>query len=391
MSARLTRCSPLRACRAGIAALVVLSAHVQAQEARPGDVTRPPVRIAPRSLWLFGVTAEQGWDSNVQFQQGDDRDLINRYTGFLTLIRARERSRVSLTGSGGASLFQRRTQFDNFSGNLALEGTRRLSPRALGTAGVFFQRRLSNDVFGGIGLPLISLSMQESYGGSAALLHRFTPRTSGRVDVNYAAVTFDQATLIPGNVASLRAQLTHLYRRGGSVLLSAEGQEGNALGNPLSLQTVSAGWQPEIGQVQARFIFGATRIATGAIASYLPSGIVELSDSLGSGVLRGAYSRGASQAFGLGRFLVNDAGSLAYDFQARRGNLLTFSAATANSRESGGAGIPFRSQSVTAAYRRIWENGITLGLGASYRSRDDFLRASAVAGNLSVGYALRSR
>jgi hypothetical protein len=371
----------------------LLALPLQAQDVRPGDVTRPPVRIAPRSLWLVGLTSEQAWDSNVQFLEGDDPDYITRHNGFLTLIRSRARSRIALTGTGTVSLFQKRTVFNNYAANVALEGSRTFTARSLGTSGVFYQRRLSNDIFGAVGgLPLLGrLAVQEAFGGNATLLHRMSPRSSARLDATYAAVRFDQPFLIPGEQLTLRGQVTHLYRRTSSTLLSVEAQEGNAMGNPLSLQSVGAGWQPAWGNLQFRFLAAGTRVATGGAASYLPTGLAEVSDSVGKGVARASYSRSASQAFGLGRYLVNDVASVAYDFQARRGNLLTLGASTANSREAGGDGVPFRAQAVTAAYRRIWESGFTLGVGASYRNRDDFLRASALAGNLSLGYTARSR
>jgi hypothetical protein len=371
----------------------LLAIPLQAQDVRPGEVTRPPVRVAPRSLWLVGLTSEQAWDSNVQFLEGDDPDNITRHNGFVTLIRARPRSRLALTGTGTVSLFQKRTVFNNYAANVALEGSRSFTARSLGTSSVFYQRRLSNDIFGAVGgLPLLGrLAVQEAFGGNATLLHRVSLRSSARLDATYAAVRFDQPFLIPGEQVSVRGQLTHLYRRTSSLLINAEAQEGNALGNPLSLQSVGAGWQPAWGNLQFRFLAAGTRVATGGEPAYLPTGLAEVSDSVGKGVARASYSRSASQAFGLGRYLVNDVATVAYDFQARRGNLLSVGAATANSREAGGEGVPFRAQSVTAAYRRIWENGFTLGVGASYRNRDDFLRASALSGNLSLGYTARSR
>jgi hypothetical protein len=393
MRSRVVR-TKLRVAVVGSAAALCLAATAAAQTTPPRRLlAKPPAR----NSWSLSTTAEQGWDSNVSYLAGKDPDYVRRLNAQLAVIRVGPRGSVGLRGSGGAISYERRKEFETFQSELALEGTRRISPLNTGTATGFYSRRLTTDLFGGLGLPILGgLILQQSVGGSVMGVRRLTPRTSARVDATYTSVTFDSPALIPGSVFGTVALLSHRYARQSSVSLGAEVQQGTALGNPLALQTVSAGWSPELGGVQARLIAGGTRISSGGPASYLPTGLAELSDSLGKGLWRAGFVRSASQAFGLGRYLTTNAGSIGYDVQAGEGNFLSLGAFIASSAQSGTAlpgqqNTPFRTRAATAAYRRVLSSGITLGLGASYRERDDFVKATGYSGNFALGYTLGRR
>jgi Putative beta-barrel porin 2 len=354
---------------------------------------RPETKAPARSSWLASLTAEQGYDSNVRFFTADTADLVSRANGTVAVTRQGARGRLSVSLAGSTIYFADTRDLNANTYGVGLDGERRLSPRTTGRAGASYQTRLAADI-GGLtsGQPLLRTAYQRSYGGTGALERRFTFNTTGRVDVGYSSVSFDNPSLLPGSALTGSARLSRQLARRGMLVVLSEVQEGRTQGVPLSVQSLGAGWEPRFGSIFGRLVLGATRAASGGPAKILPTGAAQLGDSLGGGALVAGYARSVSQAFGLGVLLTTSVASASYDFQAKRGNFVTIGGAWSNSGPSGGGvGTEFRTRTVSAGFRRVLSTGVTFGLGASYRDRKDLTEASGFGGQAQFGYTIGSR
>ncbi|MCC7053612.1 MAG: hypothetical protein IT355_10105 [Gemmatimonadaceae bacterium] len=387
----MTRVTPVRTARGALALLAVATAVPSIGAAQRSTTPSAMSTSAKRSEWLLVNTVEQGWDSNVRYLSTADADYISQGRSALSVLHIRPRGRVAVRAAGALVRYRDLKDFNAFTYDLGLDGNRRFSAVVTGFAGVGYQKRLSTDVVGLAGLPLLALSNQTTFSAATGIERRISSTTTGSVEFGYSSTTFDTPALRPGNALTGKGQLRHLYGRRSAISLLTEVQDGASQGIPLAAQGLSAGWEPSLGQAQAKFVAGATRISTGAAARVIATGAAQLSDSVGRGILAAGVSRGVSQAFGIGQLLTNDVATLTYDFQARRGNFVTVAAALASSAPSAGAGTTFRSSSVTAGLRRVLRSGVTAGASASYRQRKDIAVASGLAANLALGYTLGSR
>ena len=96
----------------------------------------------------------------------------------------------------------------------------------------------------------------------------------------------------------------------------------------------------------------------------------------------------------MGALLVTTAEAASYSFQARRGNLVTLNAYNASSKaaaDPSGRSLTLRARGIGGNVRRVFRMGLALGGGASYRLRDDAVRASGYTVQVQAGYALGSR
>lgn len=346
---------------------------------------------AKRSEWLLVTTVEQGWDSNVRYLTGKDADFITQGNASLKALRIRPRGKVGITASGGIVNYRTVTDFNAFTYAVGVDGNRRLTPKVTGFAGAGYQKRLSTDVVGAAGLPLLSLSNQRTFSAATGLERRFSPATTANAELVFSNTTFDSPALVPGSAWVGKGQVKHLYGRRSSVSLLTEVQQGESQGVPLDAQTLSAGWEPPLGRLQGKFVLGSTRIATGAAPRYVATGAAQLSDSVAGGAFTAGVARSVSQAFGVGQLLTNEGATLGYEFKARRGNFITLGAAASRSIPSSGTGIRFTSQALTAGLRRVLRSGLTLGASTSYRQRKDLVEATGYGFNMAFGYAFGSR
>jgi hypothetical protein len=344
-----------------------------------------------RGSWGLITTVDQGWDSNVRFLSSSDADYITQVRSVLTGMRVRPRGRIGVTASGGLVRYGALSSFNTFNYSAIVDGSRRLTPFLTGWASAGYQKLLTVDVVGP-GLPLLGLANQNTVLGNLGIERRFTPLTSLRVEGGYTSTTFDTDRLLPGDVITGRSELRHRYSPRGAMSLVAKVQQGDAQGVSLEAQALEAGWEPRIGSATLRVLAGATRVVLASTTTYLPTGSVQLSDSVGArAVFQAGLSRDVAQAFGLGQLLTNEIGTVSYDFRARSGDFLTLTGVVARSSPTSGTGTEFVTQAVTAGVRRVLSTGVTFGAGATYRRRKDVVVASGYGGLISLGYSLGSR
>lgn len=376
--------------RRTIGILTVVACSVAPTVHAQRTLSAPTVRPT-RSSWLWVTTAEQGWDSNVRYISADDADRINRLNSALVVSRQSLRGSVAVNVGGSAVRYAALGQLDTYTYDIGVEGKRRLTVRTSGTAGVTHSTRLSTDVVGVPQLPLLALALQRATAGKLSGEHRFSSATTGVAEAGYRYVSFDTPLLVSGGAFTAKAQTTHRYTSRDAVVLVGEVQAGRANGLPLSSQTLAAGWEPQHNTMRLRLLAGATRFSSGGPSKLIPTGVVDVRDSVGQGLLAATVSRSVTQAFGLGQLLTSTGGNLSYDFQARRGNFLTLGVAIAESRIASGGVVPFRSSAATANIRRVLQSGVTLGAGVAWRQREDVVKASGLAAQVQFGYALSSR
>lgn len=372
-------------------ALCLLVRTVAAQDESEAEKPAQPASMV-RSAWLWRTTMEQGWDSNVRFTSGaDDPDYVSRVNSSVALLRAGLRGSMGVIVDGSLVRYNQIEGFNTVNYDLILTGKRRITPLTTGTAGVFHRKLLATGVVGAVQLPLLALANQTSTGADMMVEHRLTPKISGVLDAAYTFVAFDTPALLSGGAVQVRVRGRRQYTSRDAVLLEGVVQQGRSNGLPLSAQTVEAGWEPQLGRVGLRLLGGMTRVSTGGPSSTVPTGLAEVRDSIGHGLFSAGTTRSVAQAFGVGQLLTTTAGSVAYDFQARRGNFLTLGASIADSRESTGAGIRFQSSLFSASLRRVLSNGATFGCGVAYREREDVTTASGLGAQMQLGYTFGSR
>jgi hypothetical protein len=376
--------APRPAARAILALSVVLAPHVLGAQ---GGGTQ-------RSSWLATALAEQGYDSNVRYDSDSAKisDYNRRVTGSFQATRVRARSTLAIQANGAIVRYQELKALNAVSFDINPTATRRVSANTSASVGAFYRNVLSSETVLTPTSLLFRRAMQKSIGGTVGAIKKFSPFNTGTIDVGYTSVTFDRPGLIPGSSFTARGQFGHALRTRGALGIVADMSQGDAQGIRLGTQTLGALYAPKFGKtIKVAIIAGATRTVTDSASLILPSGSVQVGDSVGPGSLSVGYSRGASQAFGLGSLLVTDAVSAAYDFQALRGNFVTLGGWWGQSKPSSGSGITLKSRSAFASFRRVLKGGITLGGTGSYRQRKDLIAATGFAAQLGVGFSLRPR
>lgn len=342
-----------------------------------------------RSSWLWTTTGEYSWDSNVLYSpaETEQSDYVRRINTSLRAVRARARSTLDLTASGSAISYQSLRALNLFSWDVAAGGTRRISANTGAAASVFYRNLLAGDsrVTTTPSTLLLERTEQRSLGGAASIARRLTPFLTASASGGYSQASFSTPGLIAGNAINGLASLRRQLRRTGSLGATFSLEQGNAQGIPLRTQSLSADWVSRIKSVNVALNGGITRLANGPTARFTGIGGVQLSDSIGFGSLSGGYTRSVSQAFGLGTLLETDGLAATYDFQARRGNFVSFSGFWGVSRASTG-GPALKSLGSSLGVRRVLPSGFTVGGGGSYRQREDIARASGFSASIQLGY-----
>ena len=349
---------------------------------------------APRSSWFAGVQAEQGYDNNVRYDVDSARisDYNRRLTGSLSASRVRARTTLGIAANGFVVRYQEQKVLNAVAFDISPTAIRRLSAHTTATAGAYVRRALSSEVTGLPTALLYSRTIQKSVGGSFGIAKRFSAFNTGSVDVGYGTIKFDRPGLVPGSSFTARGQFAHLLRKRGAIGVVADVTQGDAQGTQLATQTLAALVSPRIAKLRISIIAGATRVQTDSSSNVLPSGSVQLSDSIGPGAYSVGYSRAASQAFGLGALLVSDAVTGSYDFQARKGNFVQLGGWWGVSRSTvAGPSTSLKSRAAFASFRRVLKAGITLSGSTAYRHRQDLIEASGFSAQFGLGFALRPR
>ena len=348
---------------------------------------------AQRSSWFAGAQVEQGYDSNVRYDVDSARisDYNRRLTASVQASRVRARTTLGISANGSIVRYQELKALDAVSYDINPTAIRRLSAHTSGTVGAYFRQVLSSEVVLTPSALLYSRAVQKSVGGNVGITKRFSAFNTGSIDATYGKVTFDRPGLIPGSSFSGRGQFGHLLRTRGAIGIVADVTQGDAQGTRLATQTLSALVSPKIAKLRLTIIAGATRTQTDSASAILPSGSIQLADSIGPGSYSIGYSRAASQAFGLGALLVSDAVTASYDFQARKGNLVTLGGWWGVSRTTTGPTRSLKSRAAFASFRRVLKGGITLAGATSYRQRKDLIEASGFSAQFGLGFALRPR
>jgi hypothetical protein len=347
-----------------VSALAPLTAHhVHAQVVK-----------SPRE-WTFSLEGDHGRDSNLRFQTPDDSgDVVTHLSGRLVGALQGQRGRFALSVGGGATEFRQMTRFNTFTYELGLEAKRELTLRW--TAHLFGQARSvlsSLAVPSEVSQPLLPLSLSRSQTAGAGTAYRFSTRTTGTVEASYTRVTFDSPLLIGGWTTGGNASLDHLYSPGQSVGAVYGFEENSTFGVRVGVHTLFGRWQPTAGFLGARFLAGAMRIdpLDGIPARVKPAGSAALFSRLAAGVLALQYRRSAEQAFGLGRMLLSDHVSMAYDREGFLGNTIHLAIDRSWSRNPSDESVAFVNTSGTLQLRRTLLGGFFVGGDVSVRRRDE--------------------
>jgi hypothetical protein len=354
------------------------------------------VSAAKRSTWFATAAAEQGWDSNVSYASDSSAraDFNQRITVSAQAAIVRARTTFGVSAGGAVIRYQTLKAFNANSYDINGTVARKLSANTSASAGAFFRNLLSSEVVNNSALTLLfNRASQKSVGGTVSASRRFSPFNTGTIDIGYTSVSFNLASLVPGSAFTGRTLFSHALRTRGLIGIAGDVTQGNAQGVRLGTQSLGAVIAPKLKKFRISIAAGVTRAVTDSQAAILPNANVSVGDSIGPGSYSLGYSRGASQAYGLGSLLVTDAVSASYDFQALRGNFVTLGGYLGRSKPSAGSSpiISLKSRSVFAGFRRVLKAGITVSGTGSYRQRQDIVQASGLSAQIGLGYSLRPR
>jgi hypothetical protein len=286
-------------------------AIVQSQERGPANEAEPTPRT---NYWTFSLWGQQLWESNVRFlTPNDSGDLVSRAGGTLGRTWQGERGRVTFAASGDASRFQDQVDLNRVSYRVSGDASRRLTRRLTGQLAYAVTsaqtRELTvNGAATGVLLPFVWSRIQSANGAAA---YRVSPTLEVRSESRYDQVHFDSPGLEDGWSAAERLSLSRRTERHGTFAASVEYARDNSQGRHGDVQTLATTWTNTLARrVDLRVAAGAVRVrqlgSTSAGATTEPVGGLELRRLGEHDALSLRVERGASQAFGFGRVLVND-------------------------------------------------------------------------------------
>jgi hypothetical protein len=307
---------------AAMALLFAGATTARAQDAAAGDT---------RSL-VFGVRSASAYEKNPLFVSGGPDDISTQLSGTGAFVMALGRSTLSLGGQADRSFYKRIDQLNRFT--YAGDGTGHLAltPRLALQATASYATLVISSSQSGVDQTVVSAPVTPttitppvattnpiavpstiyhtlSAAGSAA--YALTERTSSQVQVAYNQVRFDTSNVPSGATFSAGGTMQHLYSEHSAVGLVYQFQTNSGVTQAGTIHSLLGSWGRTSERVNLGLQLGVLANATKGQQSWTePGGGAQLGYKLARGSLDFRYDRSAAQAFGLGRILITDQGSV---------------------------------------------------------------------------------
>jgi opacity protein-like surface antigen len=303
------------------------SALAQDPEGAQGEPREPaPAARGPGAppRWMVALDLEQGWESNVRLSQTDDR---GDFHGRVGVVAARmwqtDRTRIALTGGGGATLFRELTDQNRATYTVGAGVDRRLTRRLDGRLGVTYQtaftRGLATTATAGLELPLILAHTKEATGGAS---YRLSPTATVALESRYTDVSFDSTLLVGGRTIVSRLMASRQVSPATTLALGYEHQLSSSRDGDANGHTMFGEWRLRTGRAMtARLMAGAAWAQSLGSSSASPLsavGAAELRAQFVSDALEASLQRSVSQGFGLGRVIGTTRLAAGYDRRLTR-------------------------------------------------------------------------
>jgi hypothetical protein len=238
-------------------------------------------------------------------------------------------------------------------------------------------------------LPLVTSHMQTAATGSAYRLSQLTTIT---VEGRFAHATFDSPGLSPASSFGGRAALAHRYNPRSDYGLTYVVDEYSETAPTSYVQTMTADWAPRSARVAARFSGGVSNVGNsiGDVGQITGIGNAYVETTVAHGVTYLRIGRFAGQAFGLGQILVTNQIGAGYARNAFRGTEARLSADRAWSEDARVPGERTVTTNIAARLAKQFGIGLTIGAETFLQHRNEGGSISNRGIRVVAGYAIGS-
>lgn len=368
-------------------ACVAVSWHNAVAQAAPAPAERTMV-----SDWTVVFGMEQGWDSNVRFvEPGDPGDFHQGIDARIEHAWQTPRTRVTLSATGGATRFQQLTDQNRWSYGGGAAVSRQLTKRLTSDLRYAYQsavtRSLSEDVDGGLQLPLVLARSNDATGSATYAVSR---RTALAVTGRYTAISFPSGFLVGGHGLGGEVTLTRQVSPTSALSLGYGYQHSVTTGQDADTHTAFGGWNQQLGRVLTmRLTAGVTRLQSLRDGERVPLRLVgsaAMQFRVGRNVLDANFERSVSQGFGLGRVLSSERVTAQYARPLTTDVALTLRGDVTRSRDPSDPAFKLEAGDCALGLRFPIAWGVTASVGGFARGRNDQVRVVSSGALFSLGY-----
>jgi hypothetical protein len=349
-------------------------------------------RPAAQPRWMVALDLEHGWESNVRFSDTDDR---GDFHGRVGLLAARTwqtpRTRVMLTGEGGATVFRELTDQNRATYGVGVGVDHRLTRRLDGQLGATYRTALTRSLVttanAGLELPLILAHTTEATGRAS---YRFSPTATLTLESRFTNVSFDSTILVGGRAIASRLTMSRQVSAASTLALGYENQLSSSRDGDASGHTMFGEWRLRTGRVMTtRLMVGVMRaqsLGTNQVATVSAVGAAELRAQFKSDALDASLERTVSQGFGLGRVIGTTHLATGYDRRLTRELSVTLRGEYAWSDDPADRTFSLRSSGGTFDVRYQLAHNVTATAGAFVRRREEGAQVTSYGTQMGVIY-----
>jgi hypothetical protein len=280
----------------------------------------------------FGVRTMSAYEKNPLFVTDGPEDISTQLSGTGAFLMSLGQTDLSLSGQADRSFYRRITQLDHFTytGNGAAHIA--VTPRfalqgAASYATLTIAAQSSIDTPGeptppvsptAIAGPVVTTNavavpstIFHSLSTAGAMSYALSERTASQVQVAYNQVRFDTSGVPNGSTFSAGGTLQHRYAEHGAVGAVYQFQTNGGVAQAVTVHSLLGSWGNSYERIDLTVQAGLLSNATSGQQSWTePGGGAQFGYRLSRGTFAVRYDRSAAQAFGLGKILITDQGTL---------------------------------------------------------------------------------
>ncbi|HEY4304341.1 MAG TPA: hypothetical protein VGM82_07740 [Gemmatimonadaceae bacterium] len=365
-----------------VAALLLTGATVARSQDSKGD---------SRTL-VVGIRTATAYEKNPLFVTGGPDDISAQVSGVGGYVMSLGRTDLTLGGQLDRSFYKRIEQLNRFTyagaGTAHVLVSPRLNLQATASYATLVISNQSIEAPNGpvpvipptaIAPPVATTNTVAvpstiyhtlSAAGSAA--YAWSERTTSQVQTSYNQVRFDTAGVPDGSTFSAGGTVQHLVSEHGAVGLVYQFQTNGGVAQAGKIHTVLGSWGSSYDHVDLGVQLGVLANATqGQDAWTAPGGGAQFRYRVQRGSIDLRYDRSAAQAFGVGKILITDQGTLGVNQTfGKYGLHATGSASHGHDTEN--SAYRLNMYAAEAGLDRAIKSTIRLSTSVYYRRRSEF-------------------
>jgi hypothetical protein len=328
----------------------------------------------------------------VRFSEADDRgDFHGRVSALAARVWQTARTRLALTGQGGATLYRELTDQNRATYGAGADVDRWLTRRLDGRAGINYQTALTRTLVttanAGLELPLILAHTTEATGGAS---YRLSSATTVDLQSRYTNVSFDSTILVGGRTVASRFTMSRQVGHASVIALGYENQLSSSGDDDADGHTMFGEWRVRAGRaLTARLMGGAMRaqsFQTSEASTWSAVGAAELRAQFVSDALDASVQRSVSQGFGLGRVIGTTRLATGYDRRLTRDLSVSLRSEYAWSEDPADPTFSLRSGEGSLDVRYEFARNVVATVGAFVRRREQGAEITSYGTQLGIVY-----